>query len=67
MIGAIAERASTHETAQEQKPVNLDATLSPATRGVCRLDDRLLVITEMGRKLAGASAEGRPQPRWRRA
>jgi purine-binding chemotaxis protein CheW len=40
----------------EQNPVNLDATWSGVSRGVYRLEDRLLVIMDIDRMLAGAGA-----------
>jgi purine-binding chemotaxis protein CheW len=38
----------------EQNPVNLDATWSGVSRGVYRLDNRLLVIMDIDQMLAGA-------------
>jgi len=45
------------ESELEQNPVNLDATWSSVFRGVYRLKDRLLVIMDIDRMLAGAGAE----------
>jgi purine-binding chemotaxis protein CheW len=38
----------------EQNPVNLDATWSAVSRGVYRLDNRLLVIMDIDQMLAWA-------------
>jgi purine-binding chemotaxis protein CheW len=57
MIDAIGEVVRIDETALEQNPVNLDATWSWVSRGVFRLDDRLLVIMDIDRMLAGVGAE----------
>lgn len=57
IIDEIGEVVRIDETALEQNPVNLDATWSWVSRGVCRLDDRLLVIMDIDRMLAGAGAE----------
>ncbi len=46
----------TEENAQEQSPVNLDATWSGGSRGVYRLKDRLLVVIDIDRMPAGAGA-----------
>ena len=57
IIDEIGEVVRLDENALEQNPVNLDATWSWVSRGVCRLEDRLLVIMDIDRMLAGASAE----------
>lgn len=57
MIDEIGEVVRIDENALEQNPVNLDATWSGVSRGVCRLEDRLLVIMDIDRMLAGAGAE----------
>ena len=57
IIDAIGEVVRIDESALEQNPVNLDATWSWVSRGVFRLDDRLLVIMDIDRMLAGVGAE----------
>ncbi len=57
IIDEIGEVVRIDENALEQNPVNLDATWSWVSRGVCRLEDRLLVIMDIDRMLAGAGAE----------
>ena len=57
IIDEIGEVVRIDESALEQNPVNLDATWSWVSRGVCRLDDRLLVIMDIDRMLAGSGAE----------
>jgi purine-binding chemotaxis protein CheW len=57
IIDAIGEVVRIDESALEQNPVNLDATWSGVSRGVFRLDDRLLVIMDIDRMLAGVGAE----------
>jgi purine-binding chemotaxis protein CheW len=57
IIDEIGEVVRIDESALEQNPVNLDATWSWVSRGVFRLDDRLLVIMDIDRMLAGVGAE----------
>ena len=57
IIDEIGEVVRIDESALEQNPVNLDTTWSWVSRGVCRLDDRLLVIMDIDRMLAGSGAE----------
>ncbi|RYG33374.1 MAG: chemotaxis protein CheW [Burkholderiales bacterium] len=57
IIDEIGEVVRLEESAMEQNPVNLDATWSDVSRGVYRLEDRLLVIMDIDRMLAGAGAE----------
>jgi purine-binding chemotaxis protein CheW len=57
IIDAIGEVVRIDESTLEQNPVNLDATWSWVSRGVFRLDDRLLVIMDIDRMLAGVGAE----------
>ncbi|MFT3724134.1 MAG: chemotaxis protein CheW [Hyphomonadaceae bacterium] len=56
IIDEIGEVVRLEESALEQNPVNLDATWSGVSRGVYRLEDRLLVIMDIDRMLAGAGA-----------
>lgn len=56
IIDDIGEVVRLDENDLEQNPVNLDATWSGVSRGVYRLDDRLLVIMDMDRMLAAAGA-----------
>lgn len=56
IIDEIGEVVRLDESAMEQNPVNLDATWSGVSRGVYRLEDRLLVIMDIDRMLAGAGA-----------
>ncbi len=56
IIDEIGEVVRLEESAIEQNPVNLDATWSDVSRGVYRLEDRLLVIMDIDRMLAGAGA-----------
>ncbi len=55
VVDEIGEVVRLEEADMEQNPVNLDATWSSVSRGVYRLDDRLLVIMDIDRMLAGAS------------
>jgi purine-binding chemotaxis protein CheW len=55
IVDDIGEVVRLEEADMEQNPVNLDATWSSVSRGVYRLGDRLLVIMDMDRMLAGAS------------
>ena len=57
IIDEIGEVVRLEESELEQNPVNLDATWSSVSRGVYRLEDRLLVIMDVDRMLAGAGAE----------
>lgn len=57
IVDEIGEVVRIEDKALEQNPVNLDATWSWVSQGVCRLEDRLLVIMDIDRMLAGASAE----------
>lgn len=57
IIDEIGDVVRIDESALEQNPVNLDATWSWVSRGVFRLDDRLLVIMDIDRMLAGVGAE----------
>lgn len=57
IIDEIGEVVRLQESELEQNPVNLDATWSSVFRGVYRLKDRLLVIMDIDRMLAGAGAE----------
>ena len=57
IIDEIGEVVRLEESELEQNPVNLDATWSGVSRGVYRLEDRLLVIMDIDRMLAGAGAE----------
>ena len=57
IIDEIGEVVRLQESEMEQNPVNLDATWSGVSRGVYRLEDRLLVIMDIDRMLAGAGAE----------
>jgi purine-binding chemotaxis protein CheW len=57
IIDEIGEVVRLEENALEQNPVNLDATWSGVSRGVYRLEDRLLVIMDIDRMLAGAGSE----------
>ncbi len=57
IIDEIGDVIRIDESALEQNPVNLDATWSWVSRGVFRLDDRLLVIMDIDRMLAGVGAE----------
>ena len=54
MIDAIGDVVRLEDSDLEQNPVNLDATWSSVSRGVYRLGDRLLVIMDIDRMLAGA-------------
>jgi purine-binding chemotaxis protein CheW len=54
IIDAIGDVVKLEDSDLEQNPVNLDATWSSVSRGVYRLGDRLLVIMDMDRMLAGA-------------
>lgn len=56
VIDAIGEVGRLQESALEQNPVNLEATWSAVSRGVYCLEDRLLVITDIDRMLAGVGA-----------
>ena len=53
IIDEIGEVVRLEESELEQNPVNLDATWSSVSRGVYRLGDRLLVIMDIDRMLAG--------------
>ena len=55
VIDEIGDVVRLDDADMEQNPVNLDATWSGVSRGVYRLDDRLLVIMDMNQMLAGAS------------
>ena len=57
IIDEIGEVVRLEEREEEQNPVNLDATWSSVSRGVYRLEDRLLIIMDVDRMLAGAGAE----------
>ena len=57
IIDEIGEVVRLQESELEQNPVNLDATWSGVSRGVYPLEDRLLVIMDIDRMLAGAGAE----------
>ncbi len=57
IIDEIGDVVRIDESALEQNPVNLDATWSWVSRGVFRLDDRLLVIMDIDRMLAGVGAD----------
>ena len=54
IIDAIGDVVRLDDADLEQNPVNLDATWSSVSRGVYRLGDRLLVIMDIDRMLAGA-------------
>lgn len=54
VVDEIGEVVRLEEADMEQNPVNLDATWSSVSRGVYRLGDRLLVIMDIDRMLAGA-------------
>lgn len=54
IIDEIGDVVRLEEADMEQNPVNLDATWSSVSRGVYRLGDRLLVIMDIDRMLAGA-------------
>lgn len=54
IIDEIGDVVRLEEADMEQNPVNLDATWSSVSRGVYRVGDRLLVIMDMDRMLAGA-------------
>lgn len=54
IIDEIGDVVRLEEADLEQNPVNLDATWSSVSRGVYRLGDRLLVIMDIDRMLAGA-------------
>lgn len=54
IIDEIGDVVRLTEADMEQNPVNLDATWSSVSRGVYRLGDRLLVIMDIDRMLAGA-------------
>jgi purine-binding chemotaxis protein CheW len=54
IIDDIGEVVRLEDADLEQNPVNLDATWSDVSRGVYRLGDRLLVIMDINRMLAGA-------------
>lgn len=53
IIDEIGDVVRLEEADMEQNPVNLDATWSSVSRGVYRLGDRLLVIMDIDRMLAG--------------
>ena len=55
VVDEIGEVVRLEEADMEQNPVNLDATWSGVSRGVYRLGDRLLVIMDIDRMLAGTS------------
>ena len=57
VVDEIGEVVRLQESDLEQNPVNLDATWSGVSRGVYRLDDRLLVIMDVDRMLGGAGQE----------
>jgi purine-binding chemotaxis protein CheW len=54
IIDEIGDVVRLDDADMEQNPVNLDATWSSVSRGVYRLGDRLLVIMDIDRMLAGA-------------
>ena len=54
IIDEIGDVVRLEDADMEQNPVNLDATWSSVSRGVYRLNDRLLVIMDIDRMLAGA-------------
>ncbi len=54
LIDEIGDVVQLDDARMEQNPVNLDATWSGVSRGVYRLDDRLLVIMDIDQMLAGA-------------
>jgi purine-binding chemotaxis protein CheW len=56
VIDEIGEVVRLDDAQMEQNPVNLDATWSGVSRGVYRLDNRLLVIMDIDQMLAGASS-----------
>lgn len=57
VIGEIRELRQIDENAPEAFGVNLDATWSGVSRGVYRLEDRLLVIMDIDRMQDGAGAK----------
>ncbi|HVY90863.1 MAG TPA: chemotaxis protein CheW [Hyphomonadaceae bacterium] len=57
IIDDIGEVVRLDENDLEQNPVNLDATWSGVSRGVYRLDDRLLVIMDIDRMLAASGVQ----------
>lgn len=54
VIDEIGEVVRLDDAEMEQNPVNLDATWSSVSRGVYRLDNRLLVIMDIDQMLAVA-------------
>lgn len=54
VIDEIGDVVRLDDAEMEQNPVNLDATWSGVSRGVYRLDNRLLVIMDIDQMLAGA-------------
>jgi purine-binding chemotaxis protein CheW len=56
VIDEIGEVVRLDDDEMEQNPVNLDATWSGVSRGVYRLDNRLLVIMDIDQMLAGAGS-----------
>lgn len=56
VIDEIGDVVSLDEALMEQNPVNLDATWSGVSRGVYRLENRLLVIMDIDQMLAGAGS-----------
>ena len=56
VIDDIGDVVRLDDREMEQNPVNLDATWSGVSRGVYRLDNRLLVIMDIDQMLAGAGS-----------
>ena len=57
VTGQIPELRRIEENAMEAAGVNLDATWSGVSRGVYRLEDRVLVVMDIDRMQDGAGAE----------
>jgi purine-binding chemotaxis protein CheW len=56
VVDEIGEVVRLDDTQMEQNPVNLDATWSGVSRGVYRMENRLLVVMDIDQMLASAAS-----------